>query len=71
MSRGKDKSFAIAVKIEVSALTEFAEEPHALVPPTVSEKNFVESDAICCSVAQAEIEGESVEQLDDAELLAP
>jgi hypothetical protein len=40
-----------------------------LVPPTVSEKNFVESEAICCYVEHAEMVGESVLQLPDVAAL--
>ena len=48
-----------------------AADVQVLVPPTVSEKNLVGSEAICCIVEQAEIRGESVAQLPEDEVDAP
>jgi hypothetical protein len=41
-----------------------AAEVQLLVPPTVSEKNLVASDAICCIVEHAEMCGVSLPQLE-------
>lgn len=57
--------------IEVSADTGFALDVQEFDPPETSEKNRAALDAICCIVAQAEILGESVEQLLDEEVDAP
>jgi hypothetical protein len=53
--REPEVSVPIDWKIWFRSVIEFADEVQLLLPPTVSEKNFVASEAICCIAEQAEM----------------
>ena len=70
-SRADVRPVPIFWKIMIRSETDWAAEVQLLVPPKVSEKNFDESDAICCIVEHAEIGDESLLQLEEDDVDAP
>lgn len=69
--RAEVRSVPIFWNMLTSSETEWAAEVQALVPPTLSEKNFDSSDAIRRMVSHADMRGESLPQLEDDDVSAP